>query len=292
MSSRRPERRANPMRGRQAPFELLKRGVARFDLRDRYHLLAAAPWPAFALVAFAFVMVLNVIFALLYALRPGAVQNLATGDVVHAFFFSLETLSTVGYGEMAPASLYGHVVASIEILIGMTFMAIFTGLLFVRFSRPKAKILFPDNIVVTPHNGQPTLMVRIANGRFTMLTHASASLTVMVEETNQEGQFYRRVYDLDLVREDLPIFPLTWTLMHVIDATSPLYGLGPEELEARQARVFLIIEARDAAIGAQVHDVHGFAPRQIRFGMRYTDAVVASEAGSLVADISKLSLVE
>jgi len=95
--------------------------------------------------------------------------------------------STVGYGEMAPASLYGHVVASIEILIGMTFMAIFTGILFVRFSRPKAKILFPDNLVVTPHNGQPTLMVRIANGRLTMLTHASAHLTVMVEETNQEG---------------------------------------------------------------------------------------------------------
>jgi inward rectifier potassium channel len=212
--------------------------------------------------------------------------------VVHAFFFSLETLSTVGYGEMAPASLYGHVVASIEILIGMTFMAIFTGILFVRFSRPKAKILFPDNIVVTPHNGKPTLMVRIANGRLTMLTHASANLTVMVTETTHEGQSFRRVYDLALVRERLPIFPLTWTLMHVIDEASPLYGLGPEDLEARQARVFLTIEARDAAIGAQVHDVFGFEPRQIRFGMRYSDAVLAGEAGSLVADIAKLSLVE
>src|SRR5271163_557578 len=101
MKSRRPERRANPMHGRRVPFELLKRGVARFDLRDRYHLLVAAPWPAFALTAFAVVVALNVIFALLYALQPGAVQNLATGDVVNAFFFSLETLSTVGYGEMA-----------------------------------------------------------------------------------------------------------------------------------------------------------------------------------------------
>jgi inward rectifier potassium channel len=280
------------MRGRQAPFELRKRGVARFDLRDRYHLLAAASWPAFALTAFVVVVALNVIFALLYALRPGAVQNLATGDVVHAFFFSLETLSTVGYGEMAPASLYGHVVSSIEILIGMTFMAIFTGILFVRFSRPKAKILFPDNIVVTAHNRKPTLMVRIANGRLTMLTHASAKLTVMVTETTHEGQSFRRVYDLALVRENLPIFPLTWTLMHVVDETSPLYGLGPEDLEARQARVFLTIEARDAAIGAQVHDVFGFEPQQIRFGMRYSDALLAGEAGSIVADIAKLSSVE
>jgi inward rectifier potassium channel len=125
-----------------------------------------------------------------------------------------------------------------------------------------------------------------------MLTHASASLTVMVGETNQEGQFFRRVYSLDLVREDLPIFPLTWTLLHIVNEMSPLYGLGPEDLEARQARIFLTIEARDAAIGAQVHDVHGFAPLQIRFGMRYSDAVLASEPGSLVADISKLSLVE
>jgi inward rectifier potassium channel len=292
MSSRRSERRANPMRGRQAPFELRKSGVARFDLRDRYHLLVAAPWPAFALAAFAIVMALNVIFALLYALRPGAVQNLATGDVAHAFFFSLETLSTVGYGEMAPASLYGHVVASIEILIGMTFMAIFTGILFVRFSRPKAKILFPDTLVVTPHNGEPTLMVRIANGRLTMLTQALANLTVMMAETTQEGQFFRRVYDLALLRDNLPIFPLTWTLMHVIDEASPLYGLGLEDLEARQARIFLTIEARDAAIGARLHDVFGFEPQQIRFGMRYSDAIQASEAGSLVADISKLSQVE
>jgi inward rectifier potassium channel len=287
MISRKPERRANPMRGRQASFELLKSGVVRFDLRDRYRLLVAAPWPAFSVV-----MALNIIFALLYALRPGAVQNLAAGDVVGAFFFSLETLATVGYGEMAPASFYGHVVASIEILFGMTFMAIFTGILFVRFSRPKAKIHFPDNIVVTPHNGQLTLMVRIANGRLTMLTHASANLTGMVGETNQEGQFFRRVYNLELVRENLPIFPLTWTLMHVVDETSPLYGLEPDDLEARQARVFLTIEARDVAIGAQVHDVHGFTPQQIKFGMRYTDAVLASEAGSLVADLSKLSLVE
>jgi inward rectifier potassium channel len=292
MNSRRPERRASQMRGRQGSIELRKSGVARFDLRDRYHLLVAAPWPAFALATFVLVMALNFIFALLYSLQPGAVENLAAGDVVRAFFFSLETLSTVGYGEMAPASLYGHIVASIEILIGMTFMAIFTGILFVRFSRPKAKILFPDNLVVTPHNGAPTLMVRIANGRLTMLTHASANLTVMVVETSDEGRSFRRVYDLNLVRENLPIFPLTWTLMHVIDKASPLYGLGPEDLMARQARVFLTIEARDAAIGAQVHDVFGFEPEQIRFGMRYSDVVLPDGTGGLVADISKLSLME
>jgi inward rectifier potassium channel len=193
---------------------------------------------------------------------------------------------------MAPASLYGHVVASTEIIIGMSFVAIFTGILFVRFSRPQAKILFPDNIVVTPHNGEPTLMVRIANGRLTLLTHATAHLTMMAMETTLEGQSFMRVRDLALVRETLPIFPLTWTLMHVIDEASRLYGLGSEDLAARRARVFLTIEARDAAIGAQVQDVFGFDPQQIRFGKRYSDAVLAGEDGSVVADIAKLSLVE
>jgi inward rectifier potassium channel len=249
-------------------------------------------WPAFIAAAFLFAIGLNVIFALLYAARPGAVQNLATGDVVNAFFFSLETLATVGYGEMAPASRYGHIVSSIEILFGMTFVAIFTGILFVRFSRPEAKILFPDNIVVTPHDGLPTLMVRIANGRLTMLTHAFANMTVMVAETTREGRYFRRVRDLPLVRESMPILPLTWTLMHVIDEASPLFGLGAEDLEARHARLFLTITARDAAVGAQVHDVFAFEPQQIKFGMRYSDAIQTDEDGGIIADISRLSLLE
>jgi inward rectifier potassium channel len=289
MSSRKPERRANRMRVRQTPFDLRKKGVARFDLRDRYHLAVAAPWPAFVLAAVIIVMALNIIFALLYALKPGAVANLAAGDVLHAFFFSLETLATVGYGEMAPASLYGHIVASTEILLGMTFVAIFTGILFVRFSRPQARILYPDSIVVTPHNSALTLMVRIANGRLTMLTHASANLTLMTDETTHEGHSFRQVHDLRLVRETLPLFPLTWTLMHVIDEASLLHGLSPEDLEARQARVFLTIEAPDTATGAQVQDVFGFTPQQIKFGRRYGDV---GAPGCLVADISKLSELE
>lgn len=292
MSSRKPGRRANRMHVREASFDLRKSGVARFDLRDRYHLAVAAPWPAFVLAAITFVVALNVVFALLYALKPGAVQNLAQGDVLHAFFFSLETLATVGYGEMAPASLYGHIVASAEILIGMTFVAIFTGILFVRFSRPQARILVPEHLVVTQHNSELTLMVRIANGRLTMLTHASANLTIMVDETTHEGRTFRHVRDLTLVRETLPIFPLTWTLMHVINEASPLHGLSAEDLEARQTRIFLTIAARDAAIGAQIQDVFGFTPQQIKFGKRYGDAVVASEAGHIIADISKLSLLE
>ena len=285
-------RPSRPMRVRSAAFDLRKTGVARYDLNDPYHVAVTISWPAFVVAALIAVAALNTVFAFLYTLRPGAVQNLAQGDVLRAFFFSLETLATVGYGEMAPASTYGHVVAAIEIVIGMAFTAIFTGLLFVRFSRPRPRILFADKAVIAPHNGVPTLMVRIANGRLTMLTHAQANLAVLVLEVSDEGHAFRRVQDLPLVRSMLPIFPLTWTLMHVINEASPLYGLTPADLEANQMRVFVAVEARDSALGAIVQDLGSFEHNEILFGARYADAVSIDEQGRTTADLTRLSFVE
>jgi inward rectifier potassium channel len=280
------------MKIRGATFDLHKTGVERFDWRDPYHLAVTVTWPMFAGLAFGGLVVVNAIFALLYLVAPGAVQNLPPGDWARAFFFSLETLTTVGYGEMAPQSLYGHCVAGIEMVVGMTWVAIFTGLLFVRFSKAQSKILFAETIVVAPHNGVPTLMVRIANGRLTMLSHASASLVMLVSERSSEGAQFRSVYDLKLVRDTMPMFPLTWTMMHVIDEASPLHGLGPEALRDQDIRLFLAVEARDAALGQVVQDLTAFTADQIAFDHRYVDAVSIDEHGGTAADLSLLSLVE
>lgn len=277
------------MKVRDGAFDLHKTGVEAFDWRDPYHLAVTISWPLFGGLAFGGLLVVNAIFAVLYTLAPGAVQNLPPGDLTRAFFFSLETLATVGYGEMAPQSLYGHLIAGIEIVVGMAWIAIFTGLLFVRFSRAQSKILFAERIVVAPHNGMPTLMIRIANGRMTMLSHASARLAVLVQEYSREGYASRNVYDLRLVRDTMPIFPLTWTMMHVIDETSPLHGLGAEELLAKDMRLFLAVEARDAALGQVVQDLAAYRPHQIAFGYRYVDAVSVDEHGRTAADISLLS---
>jgi inward rectifier potassium channel len=279
------------MKVRNSAFDLHKTGVSRFDLRDPYHFAVTLSWPAFIVGAFGALVGLNVIFGALYAWQPGAVQNLKGGDLLRAFFFSLETLATVGYGEMAPDSVYGHVVAGIEIVIGMAFTAIFTGLLFVRFSKPRSKILFADKAVVTPHNGVPTLMVRIANGRLTMLTHASAKLAMLVLEVSTEGQSFRRIVDLKLERAALPIFPLTWTLMHVIDETSPLFGYGPEELKTHEIRIFVTVEALDTALGAEVKDISAYEHHGVAFGVRYADAV-SFDDGRVTADLARLSLTE
>jgi inward rectifier potassium channel len=180
----------------------------------------------------------------------------------------------------------------VEIVTGMAFTAIMTGLLFVRFSRPRAKIAFADQAVVTTYDGAQTLMLRVANGRLTLLTGATAQLGVLLHEVSAEGQSFRRLNSLTLSTPGIALFPLTWTLMHVIDTSSPLYGRDAQSLADGEAQLFLTIEARDAALGASVHDVRIYRYADILFGMRYADAVSIDEDGRTIADLSRLSLVE
>ena len=144
-------------------------------------------WPRFLTALRALYLSANVVFATLFWLVPGSVAQARPGSFADAFFFSIETLATVGYGEMYPATLYGHLVAAAEIVCGLAFIAILTGLTFVRFSRPRAKLVFAANPVVATHNGKPTLMLRIGNGRATVLMDVRAQLNVLLCETSAEG---------------------------------------------------------------------------------------------------------
>lgn len=288
----RPRRRR---RGTSVLFgsqELFKLGVPRFDLRDPYYTALSLSWPGFAALVFALVALLNVGFALLYVARPGCLAGARPGSIADAFFFSIETMATVGYGEMAPAGLYGHVVATAEIVGGMATTAIITGLLFVRFSRPQARLLFSDRAVVAKFNGRPTLMVRLGNGRSGMLGGAVAAMGVLLEETTQEGQNFRRMHELALVRSQMPLFPLTWLLMHVVDETSPLWGRDAAAMAATDPRLFVTVSARDHALGVEVRDTRSYAAADIAFGMRFADTISKDAQGRTVADLGRLSLME
>lgn len=277
---------------RMGAFEIRKRGAARFDLRDPYHLALSLSWPQFALAFLLLNLAINLVFALLYLLQPGCIANARPGVFGDAFFFSMETLATVGYGAMSPATLYGHSVAAGEIISGIAFTAIMTGLTFVRFSRAKAKILYADKIVVARYNGRPTLMIRIGNGRAGMLVDATAEVAALIGERSHEGQFFRRVHDMKLSRARLPMFPLTWTLMHEIDQKSPLHGLDAARLAEGDVRLFVAVKARDYVLAAEVYDAKTYAGADIVFGMRYSDAVSLDEQGRTVADLGRLSLIE
>jgi inward rectifier potassium channel len=272
--------------------ELVKRGASRYDFSDPYHIALEMSWKEFALAFLGLELGINIVFALLYLASPGCIANARPGSFSDAFFFSLETLATVGYGTMAPATFYGHAVSAIETICGMVFTAIMTGLLFVRFSKPRPKILFADQAVVTSYNGSPTLMVRIANGRMTLLTNAMVRLGVLLFEESAEGHPLRRLHDLALSNGSLSLFALTWTLMHEIDGKSPLTGYDAERLAEGDARLFLSIEARDHAIGALVHDMRIYTAAEVLFGMHYAEAVTVDDQMRPVADLTRLSLVE
>jgi inward rectifier potassium channel len=292
MARRKHRHAPKPVPAWREDLGLWKLGVRRFDLRDPYHVAVSLPWPGFVAAMLVCWLAINLIFALLYDLRPGDVANSASGSLSDMFFFSIETLATVGYGVMAPVTLYGHIVSAVEIVTGMAFTAIVTGLLFVRFSRPKAKIICADDAVVSTHNGRPTLMLRIVNGRVTIMSNANVRLFVLLAEQTQEGQFFRRVHELRLQQSHLPLFIMPWLLLHVIDENSPLHGYDADTLISTQARLFLTIEARDHALSTQVQDLKHYGAEQIRFGMRFVDMVSQDEAGGVTADLSRISLLE
>jgi len=289
-NGRRRKRRDAIMRA--GTVELVKRGAPRFDFRDPYHLALEMSWKQFAAAFLCVELGINIFFASLYVAVPGCVANARPGAFSDAFFFSLETLATVGYGVMAPATLYGHVISAIEIVSGMVFTAIMTGLLFVRFSKPRPKILFADQAVVTTHNGGLTLVVRIANGRLTLLTNATVRLGVVLLEVSEEGRPIRRLHDLPLVNANLSLFPLTWEIMHEINENSPLAGYDAEQFKQSDVRLFLTIEARDHALGAAVHDLRIYMASEVLFGVHYAQAITLDDQMRPVADLTQLSVVE
>jgi inward rectifier potassium channel len=273
---------------RLGTLEFRKKGVSRFDVRDPYHLAVGLTWPHFFVTLLAIYFLVNVGFATCFWLVPGSVANARPYGFADAFFFSIETLATVGYGQMYPATLYGHIIATAEIVCGLGFTAILTGLTFVRFSRPRAKLVFASNLVVAMHDGKPTLMLRLGNGRADVLLDAATKLNLLLSVKTAEGRLFRRAQELRLERAHLPVFPLTWTLMHVMDERSPLFGYDALRVAAERAQVFVTLEARDPTLGTLVHGIRSYAPEDIRFGMRYADAITTDADGTAVADLTKI----
>lgn len=272
-----------------------KLGVSRFDLADPYHLALTLGWGQFLLALIGLYLAINGLFALLYFIKPGSVSNLPAYSLVDAFFFSIETLATVGYGNMAPISLYGHVVSAVETFVGTLLTAVMTGLVFVRFSKPKAKILFADKPVLLWRKGRASLMIRIGNGRLHPLHEASVRITSLQTGDSPDGQRFRRSVDLKLARDDMPFFPLTWTLIHEIGPDSPLQDLlaaDSPSLQDSSSRLLVSVVARDPSLGAQVYSTQAYSGVDIAVGMRYVDAISSAPDGSSVADMRLLSSVE
>jgi len=275
-----------------ASLQLEKVGVRAFDFSDPYHLALTMSWPQFFIGLFLSYTFINSCFAWLYFIAPNSVSNMQPGSFADAFFFSIETLATVGYGNMAPISLYSHTVAALEVFVGMLLTATMTGLVFVRFSKPKAKLLFANQAVVTRQSGMPLLMIRIGNGRMNALNDANVRLTTLIGTQAADGQRFRTMVDLPLTRSNMPFFPMTWTLIHELNDESPLAKLrelDQESLKTHEIRLLVSVTAHDPALGDQVYANHAYGAEQIALNQHYADAITANDETHTVADMRKIS---
>jgi inward rectifier potassium channel len=263
-------------------------GVRKYDFSDLYHLILTLSWPQFFTVVLLFYLAVNSLFALAFLASPDSIMNARPGSFADAFFFSIETLATVGYGYMNPHTAYGHTVAAIEILVGIMTFAVVTGLVFSRFSRPTARVIFSRNVVIDSFNGQATLMVRAANWRKNQILEASANLSFIRDETTSEGQQFRRFYDLPLVRSRSPAFAMTWTIMHTIDADSPLHGMTPEALRHCAANLAVTITGLDETIAQTVHARREYKASEILVGHRFVDLLSTGPDGDAQVDLRKI----
>jgi inward rectifier potassium channel len=262
-------------------------GLSQGFWTDLYHRAMAVYWPVFFGSAAAIFVALNTVFGTLYFLGRDPIANAAENGPLAYFYFSIETLATVGYGDMHPQTNYGHLIATVEIFTGMSFLAVMTGLIFARFSRPRARFVFAKETVITHHEGRLALMIRTANARHDTISRASARLWLVRVERTKEGDELRRFYELKLDRSEHPMFVLSWMLFHVIDKESPLYGATSPDLADSDALLVLNIGGVDDSSAQQLYARHVYSWRDIRWRHRYRNITSVSPQGRVLLDYTK-----
>jgi inward rectifier potassium channel len=257
------------------------RDVAPLDL---YHSLLTASWTGFfGILALAY-LGFNLVFAALFLLQDGSIANARHGSFADAFFFSVQTMATIGYGDLRPQTAYANLLVTLEVALALAALAVVTGLIFARFSRPTARVLFSHVAVVTPHDGIPTLMFRAANIRRNQILEAQVNLSLLRDEVTADGVRMRRFYDLKVVRSRTPMFMLTWLVMHPIDADSPLHGTTPEAFAAQDALILISLIGLDETFSQTIHARHSYAAKDLLWNRRFVDILGAGADGGRVID--------
>jgi len=277
-------------RGRK-PSPLRRAGIIRGQDRTRwtdfYHAILTVPWPVFLLALAVFFVALNAVFALAYMADPNGIANARPGNFWDAFRFSVQTVASIGYGVLSPKSDYANIVAVAEAFAGILNLALITGIVFSRFSRPTARVLFSEVAVITPYDGVPTLMFRATNQRGNRILDANITVSFARQWVSREGIAMRRIDELKLVRSRSSLFALSWTVMHPIDQESPLYGQTRESLAGMEAELVALLSGTDETLAAMIFARHSFKPQQIRWNHRFVDVLGFTPKGRRVVDLKR-----
>jgi inward rectifier potassium channel len=262
-------------------------GLSRGLWRDAYHWLLVMPNWAFLAVLAASFLTVNMIFAGLYVVDPGGVANARPGSFSDAFFFSVQTLGSIGYGAMWPRSAWANAMMTLECFVGLFNLGAATGLLFARISKPTARIMFSDRAVVTDFNGVPTLIFRAANQRRNLVVEAEVSVTMVHNAVSKEGQELRRFDELPLLRSKTPLFFLTWQVMHPINDASPLFGETVESLRGRSAEILVVMKGLDETFASTIYARASYAPHEIVWGRKLADIFTTLPDGRRAIDFRR-----
>ncbi|GEM_PF-127159 len=267
--------------------EVLRRGAPSRLRRDLYSYLMEGSWMRLFVVLLFLYLATNLLFAGLYLLEPGSIDGSRPNDFGDAFFFSVQTMATIGYGAMSPGTLYGDVVVTAEAGVGILGVAVATGVMFAKASRPGTSILFSEPLVVSRMNGVPTLRFRAGNARGNEVVEGRISVTAIMIFVTDEGQHLRKLVDLPLVRSRTPMFSLSWTVMHPIDDQSPLRDCDLSDLGGRIFSFVVSFTGYDGTLAQTIHARHIYYPEDVRVGERFVDVISQLDDGRMLIDFTR-----
>jgi inward rectifier potassium channel len=270
-------------------FNVRREGL-RWRDANPYLMLIDTTWPRFLLVVLVGFLAVNMIFAFGYLMI--GIEHLKglesdMGPFANAFFFSVHTLTTVGYGNVYPEGPSANAISSIEAASGLMVFAIATGLLYGRFSRPSARILYSKNAIIAPYQDGTSLQFRVTNARSNVLMNMDARMLLMTVES-RDGELRRSFVDLPLERSSVYFFALTWTIVHPIDSESPLFGKTAEELAKESAELLILIQGFDDTFSQLVHSRYSYRHDEFVWGAKFIPAFKVSPKGDLVVEVDRI----
>src|SRR6266542_1870244 len=273
-------------RGRRAAFAgtIETVGLRPRPLADLYHSMLTARWWVFFLLVVAAYVSLNALFALAYLALGDAIEHARPGSFADAFFFSVQTMATVGYGNLWPRTTAANLLATAEMFVGGLGLALVTGLVFAKFARPTARVLFSRVAVVRTWEGVPSFTFRMANARSSQIVEARVGVMLVRTERTAEGDEVRRLHDLTLVRAQHALFALTWTAIHRIDAASPLRGADAASLAEAGAVIVVSFSGFDENLATTVHTRHSYPADEVLWGRRFADVLLRGPRGERFID--------
>ncbi len=265
---------------------LTRSAVARPE-NNFYHWLLGTSWSKFLLLVICVYLGTNLLFALAYlACGPGAITNTKAGSLIDVFYFSVQTMATIGYGQMTPVGHWPNSIVTFEAFFGIVYSALTTGLAFARFTRPTAGVRFTKVAVVGNHDGVKTLKFRVANDRSSHIVEAQLRLWLIAESMTSEGERYRRSVELPLHRSESPVFSLTWTAMHSVDESNPLNEyLGSDAVHSHW-HLLITFTGYHESLANQVYARHVYLPRDVQQNATFVDIVTVLPDGGRVIDLA------